>query len=591
MNNMKKISLINDQISKSNSIALVKNETVNEFIDDHNLQEPIPFNYSNIHNDQMKHFDVNSSQHNTANLNPSTNISVRDIPVSDRIKNLIIFGDEDRYYASNSEADSAVINALVAKHFSLDYIRNVFIEYKIGTKYREHPDGESYLKNSYDNAINYQQNNVQTVPKYINSQKNKNGKSKLSLKPYNLFEHITSKHNILYDERDGSIYVYKNNHYQLQKEENINRLCQDELGKEYKRFFNPHDLKLIMHYIKGSVDSIFENKNNIISFQNGNLNLETDQFESHSPNVFNTSIKTYNYDEKAECPRFINYLKDVFCDDYEMVIKYVQEIIGYSLHNKLPIPAIFFFIGNGCNGKSVLLDVIELLHGKSCVSNVSIGNLSKEEYVVQLKGVSANLSHETPVNRNFDTELLKSIVAGENTMCRPLYGNPLTFKPTAKHYIAMNELPRINDTSNGMERRIYIIEFPRQFKDHEIDTGFFESLKPEISGIFNWAYTGFKRLKDNKFKFNVPESFRVKQKEILHEDSLVKDFIETYFDKTSNEDDRIVCLKLRKHYNSLTNEKMKTSHFKNILQSLGYKVDNSSKHNNKICVFGLKPKH
>ena len=82
---------------------------------------------------------------------------------------------------------------------------------------------------------------------------------------------------------------------------------------------------------------------------------------------------------------------------------------------------------------------------------------------------------------------------------RKPYEGPTKFKPFAKHFLAMNEAPVIEDSSYGMWRRLYIINFPSRFSEHEMDVHLTEKLKTELSGIFNWALEGFKRLRDRDF--------------------------------------------------------------------------------------------
>ena len=79
-----------------------------------------------------------------------------------------------------------------------------------------------------------------------------------------------------------------------------------------------------------------------------------------------------------------------------------------------------------------------------------------------------NISTETP-KKNFDTDIVKAVVAGDWVTGRGLYERPTKFRPFAKHYLAMNELPPINDNSHGLWRRIYVIDFPKSFAEDEQD--------------------------------------------------------------------------------------------------------------------------
>ena len=74
---------------------------------------------------------------------------------------------------------------------------------------------------------------------------------------------------------------------------------------------------------------------------------------------------------------------------------------------------------------------------------------------------------------------------------KELYKRPSKLKPFAKHYLAMNQLPSIEDDTHGMWRRINVIEFPRTFSEDEMDVELTGKLVAELSGIFNWALEGY----------------------------------------------------------------------------------------------------
>lgn len=57
-----------------------------------------------------------------------------------------------------------------------------------------------------------------------------------------------------------------------------------------------------------------------------------------------------------------------------------------------------------------------------------------------------------------------------------------------------------------MWRRIMVIGFPKIISEDEMDRELEMKLTHELSGIFNWAIEGYKRLKDRGFRFQEPES-------------------------------------------------------------------------------------
>jgi putative DNA primase/helicase len=71
----------------------------------------------------------------------------------------------------------------------------------------------------------------------------------------------------------------------------------------------------------------------------------------------------------AQCPRVLQYLDEVFLGDKDVIL-FVHEAVGYTFHKAIPMPAIFFFIGGGSNGRSVFLNLLTDLIGKHTAGQV-----------------------------------------------------------------------------------------------------------------------------------------------------------------------------------------------------------------------------
>ena len=199
-------------------------------------------------------------------------------------------------------------------------------------------------------------------------------------------------------------------------------------------------------------------------------------------------------------------------------IRFVQEAVGYAFHKSIPKAVLFFLIGDGGNGKSVFIDVISSLCGKENVCNISLNRLNDEKYLPELHGKMINVSGETPNAKCMNTDLIKAVVAGDWVTGREIYKQPSKFKPYAKHYLGMNTLPEIEDNTHGMWRRIHVIEFPRKFSESEMDVDLTGKLMNELSGIFNWALEGFKRLRDQGFIFSESSSMKRSKKQYKQEE-------------------------------------------------------------------------
>jgi putative DNA primase/helicase len=100
----------------------------------------------------------------------------------------------------------------------------------------------------------------------------------------------------------------------------------------------------------------------------------------------------------------------------------------------------------------------------------------------------------------------------------------------------MNEAPVIEDSSCGMWRRLYIINFPRRFSEHEMDVHLTEKLKTELSGIFNWALEGFRRLRDREFRFEESSSMKRSKQNYRDQSNGALSFAGEFLEKSSSDE-------------------------------------------------------
>ena len=137
-----------------------------------------------------------------------------------------------------------------------------------------------------------------------------------------------------------------------------------------------------------------------------------------------------------------------------------------------------------------------------------------------------------------------------------------------------------------------MIEFPRKFAEHEMDVELIEKLMGELSGIFNWALEGYKRLGGQKFIFSEsPAMFRSK-KQYQQQSNSALDFIDSCLKDAELEDSSAFKDLYDCYQGFCTSEGNKRcfpkKEFRSILENEGITVVNSSKHANQLRVFGVK---
>ncbi|MDI6616488.1 MAG: phage/plasmid primase, P4 family, partial [Syntrophaceae bacterium] len=519
---------------------------------------------------------------------------VERLPVSEKIKSLIQTGNGGRY-ASRSEADMAVITALVNKGVTTEKIREIFLNFAIGEKYREHTSKEAYLNHTIEEAKKKSDltEEEMTDPLFITNALTKM-KGKYQLHIVRFQEYMVRKYRIVILDQEQTMFRYTGKCYEQMSERALNNLCQKEL-KAHRNLFAKSSLSEFIHYAVGKAlldsDKLKSEQLNYLTMQNGIYEIEQEQLLSHTSQIFTTNLLPFDYDPRASCPRFLQFLDEIFEGELEK-IHFVQEAVGYIFHKSIPTPAVFFLIGNGSNGKSVFINTISSLVGKENTSNISFNLLSDETYILELYQKMINISGETPHAKMINTDVIKAVTAGDWVTGRELYKQPMKFRPYAKSFLAMNNPPTIKDTSHGMLRRIWIITFPRKFEDHEMDRQLEEKLAAELSGIFNWALDGYRRLRGNDFALNECDSMKMEKNIYRISIDSAREFIGENLDHSIDQNNRIKLSTLYDQYRNWSmsqgsKDLKNKNEFRRTLEDMRYHVGNSSKDNNQVHVFDV----
>jgi putative DNA primase/helicase len=268
-----------------------------------------------------------------------------------------------------------------------------------------------------------------------------------------------------------------------------------------------------------------------INTLNGLVNLNTFELEPHDSSVFTTAQLSVEYDPKADCPNFKNFLDVIFKGDKGLK-RLVGEMFGYVLSSKQDAQVFFVLYSEGSSGKSTLCDILyKMAGGGQNVSAVAMGDFNKKFARSQLMDKVLNMSTESDVSGTLDTTAIKAITSGDPIQLEAKGKPPITCRVKAKLIFAVNSLPFPKDKSYAFLRRMIIIPFGMRFVDDpvgeneaKIDRDIKTKLMPELDGVLNFALRGLKRLQKNEFKFTEPECVHKLLQEYRRDINPVYDF-------------------------------------------------------------------
>lgn len=288
------------------------------------------------------------------------------------------------------------------------------------------------------------------------------------------------------------------------------------------------------------------NREAIFNFHNGVLELETGKFKRHSPEYLSSVQVEYDYDAKADCPRFKRFVSEIM-KEREPSMNLLQEMCGYILYEDCSLQKGFFLIGNGANGKSVLLNTITRVFGDDNVSNVEMSGLEEGFQRINLINSLVNISTETSSDVKGAETIFKQVITGDKIMASYKGKDYVNFKPRCVMISACNEYPHSKDKTDAFLRRICFIDFPCKFEGDNADRELEAKLANEVPGIFNWCYEGYKRLKKaNKFT-QTPEQLKM-MKEYRQIQNPIEVFLDECIGKEPHEYERPAVYKLAQQW-------------------------------------------
>ena len=252
-------------------------------------------------------------------------------------------------------------------------------------------------------------------------------------------------------------------------------------------------------------------RGNLLNLQNGVLDLDTLQTRERTQADLITYVLPYAYDPKAEAPKFETFISEILVHedsrktDNELV-ELFQELWGYTLTTDTRQHAMAWLSGEGSNGKTLALNILQALLGPLALT-VNFSELGKpgNYRMADIPGKRMILSTESERGATVTESKIREIASGDPMHTRPIYGSDFDFIPVAKIWWAMNDKPVIKDTSNAMWRRLKLIPFNQTFAENpnpktgekKRDTELQSKLMKELPGILNWAIVGLERLRKN----------------------------------------------------------------------------------------------
>ncbi len=191
------------------------------------------------------------------------------------------------------------------------------------------------------------------------------------------------------------------------------------------------------------------------------INVLTGEVTPHGENEFIFNYIDEIYNPEAYHERTDTFYNEVFNNNKE-IRNFWFEFIGYMFlqKNNSEEDAALLLVGEGGNGKSVIMETVKNLLGEKNYSALNMKKFNDEYTLSGLKDKMANFGDDETHGALKELGPLKSVISGSSINVNEKYVTPYSITPHAKLIFATNEIPQfVRDNSEGIKRRFNFIEF------------------------------------------------------------------------------------------------------------------------------------
>jgi len=326
-------------------------------------------------------------------------------------------------------------------------------------------------------------------------------------------EILIKKYEFVTVRETDEIYYYNGKIYDSKNAISIIKEETEQLIKECTK----HDRQEVLEKIKSKTYkeiAAFDNDPNIITIENGIFNISTGKLIPHTPTNLSKVLIPCSFIENVNDiseTLFWEYLIST-CTiddklDEEMLDDILELMASCFVKNKVDEKS-WILLGNGDNGKSVLLLLLNSMLGEVNVSNIALQDLVTNPFAAaRLDGKLANIYTDLKSTALRNEEKIKNLSSGEPMHVEHKYKDGFDMVTYAKLIFSCNQFPKVYDQSDGFFRRWIIIEFKRKFAlgDPNRDEKLKEKLVTDQKGkdlIFSYLMNhAEKLLRTGKFRY------------------------------------------------------------------------------------------
>ena len=336
------------------------------------------------------------------------------------------------------------------------------------------------------------------------------------------------------------IYVYMNGVYKNVSDEEFKGFIKSFIPyqlrktREINEVFNDltTDLKFISYE---SLDSDEE----IINFEDGILDINTMELIPHSPDILSTIQIPAKYKEIEECEDsatvFESYMMNLVDGNVESYMM-LMEIMGLIMSN-IPCSKTkksLMLCGAGDTGKSQLKRLVEELIGENNVSTIDLKQLNERFGTASLYKKRLAGSNDMSFQRITDMSIFKQVTGGDKITIEFKHRGTFPYQYKGFLWFNCNKLPLFGgDDGKWVYDRMLIVYCKNVIPDEKKDPEIFNKMWKERNAIIKQALFFLNKLREDNYKFVIPEEMAELRQQYEIENNTLLSFIEECCEKVT----------------------------------------------------------
>ena len=264
-------------------------------------------------------------------------------------------------------------------------------------------------------------------------------------------------------------------------------------------------------------DDYFEETPNFIIFENGVLELETEKVVDFSPKYRSRNRIPFPFDPKSKCDLFLNKLLGEALDEDQ--IELLQKVCGLVLLGVNKVEKVLLILGTAGGGKSKMLEVISTLIGDDNIRELRTQHLQKQFEIAAYRGKTFLIGSD--VKPDFlmrdGASTIKALTGGDMLTGEVKNGGHINIRGIFNVAISSNSILTVHmeQDAKAWERRLLVLKYAKPKTNNPDPDLARKILENEAAGVLCWMYEGYKKLRDDNFKFTLNERLTRDRDDIL----------------------------------------------------------------------------